>query len=209
MIILGIDSSGRQSSVCIMRDEKPIFTCVQDTGVTHSQNLLPMVENALNICGLKPQDISLFAVTHGPGSFTGIRISLAMVKGMATAKNTPCIGVSSLLSMAAATDLKGIVIPTFDARRNQIYACVVDEGEIICPDFCQDVHFLEKYIQNAKKTVFFVGDGRSLCYNIYGNFEFVSKTAPDMPCVAYGACLLAAEEYAKNGVGSHFDLTPT
>ena len=209
MIIFGLDSSSKQSSVCIMRDDKVIFSCVQDTGLTHSQNLLPMVQGALSLCGLTPADINLYAVTQGPGSFTGIRIGLALVKGMASAYNTPCIGLSSLHSLAACTYFEGRIIPSFDARRNQVYSCVIEDGEIICPDFCEDVSYLEKYIKNSEKRVFFVGDGKDLCYNRYGNFENVSKSSPAMPCIAYGACLLALKKYNEGGAATHFDLSPS
>ncbi len=209
MVILGLDCASKQSSICIQKDGKVLYRVVQATATTHSQNLMPMVANALDICGLTPKDIDLYAVTVGPGSFTGLRIGLAVVKGMASANNTPCIGVSSLLALAQCCELEGTIIPAFDARRNQVYACVVENGNVICPDSCEDVHFLEEYIKYSNGPVYFVGDGKKLCYNTYKEYTCVKPNNIEVPCIAMGACQLAEKEYAEKGAGTHFDLTPS
>ncbi len=209
MIILGLDCASKQSSVCIMKDDRIIYTAVQATNVTHSQNLLPMVQGALTVCSLKVEDISLYAVTDGPGSFTGIRIGLAAVKGMAAANNTPCIGVSSLKALAESVNLPGVVVPAFDARRNQVYACAVDSGSVLIDDFCRDVGMLEEFVKNSRKDIFFVGDGKALCYNVYSKYTCVKPCAIDMPCIAAGACRLARKEYRTSGGKSQFQLTPS
>ena len=105
LVIMGVDCSSKQSSVCIMKDDKVIYTAVQNTNTTHSRNFLPMIQAALTVCGMTPADVDLYAATVGPGSFTGLRIGLATVKGMASAYNTPCIGVSSLKALAACCEL--------------------------------------------------------------------------------------------------------
>lgn len=209
MIILGVDSSSKQSSVCIMSDGRVIFTAVQATNTTHSQNLMPMIDDALKVCSLTPKDIDLYAVTVGPGSFTGLRIGMAAVKGMASARNTPCIGVSSLQALARSVDFEGIVVPAFDARRNQVYACAMDKDKVLLDDFCRDVSRLEEFIKNSEKDIFFVGDGSTLCYNVYNNYKNVKASSAKMPCIAMGACLMAVEEYEKNGAKTHFDLSPS
>ena len=188
-----------------MQDSKPIYTCVQQTNITHSQNLLPMVESALKVCDIDIKDIDLFAVTEGPGSFTGLRIGMALVKGMATAFNTPCVGVSSLKALAKSVSLDGIVIPCFDARRNQVYCCAYDSYHLLLDDCCCDIYDIEKIIQDSKKNVFFVGDGSQLCYNIYENIENVKKHSVLMPCAAMGACLIAQEMEHT----THFSLSPS
>ncbi|MBQ3008590.1 MAG: tRNA (adenosine(37)-N6)-threonylcarbamoyltransferase complex dimerization subunit type 1 TsaB [Oscillospiraceae bacterium] len=209
MVILGVDCSSKQSSVCIMKDGRPIYTAVQSTNTTHSQNFLPMIQAALTVCSLTPADIDLYAATTGPGSFTGLRIGLAAVKGMASADNTACIGISSLKAMAACVDLDGIVVPVFDARRRQVYGAVIDGENVICDDFCRDVSYLRQYIENADKSVFFVGDGKSLCYNEYKELENVKNNSIEMPCIALGACILAEKEYETEGGKTHFELTPS
>ena len=208
MVILGVDCSSKQSSVCIMKDDRVIYTAVQATNTTHSQNFLPMIQGALTVCSLTPKDVDLYAVTLGPGSFTGLRIGLAAIKGMASANNTACIGVSSLKALAKAVDLDGIVIPVFDARRRQVYGCVMDGDNVICDDFCRDVSVLEKYM-DTEKNVYFVGDGKTLCYNTYKGYSNVKPNSIELPCIAQGACLLAKAEYELNGAKTHFDLSPS
>ena len=208
MVILGVDCSSKQSSVCIMKDDRVIYTAVQATNTTHSQNFLPMIQGALTVCSLTPKDVDLYAVTLGPGSFTGLRIGLAAIKGMASANNTACIGVSSLRALAMAVDLDGIVIPVFDARRRQVYGCVMDGDNVICDDFCRDVSVLEKYM-DTEKNVYFVGDGKTLCYNTYKGYSNVKPNSIELPCIAQGACLLAKAEYELNGAKTHFDLSPS
>lgn len=209
LVILGVDCSSKQSSVCIMQDDRVIYTAVQATNTTHSQNFLPMIQGALTVCGYTPKDVDLYAVTLGPGSFTGLRIGLAAIKGMASANSTPCIGVSSLKALAKAVDMEGIVIPAFDARRRQVYACVMDGDTVICDDFCRDVNVLEKYIKESEKDVYFVGDGKTLCYNTYKEYGNVKPNKVEMPCIAQGACILAKTEYDANGGKTHFDLSPS
>ena len=208
MVILGVDCSSKQSSVCIMKDDRVIYTAVQATNTTHSQNFLPMIQGALTVCSLTPKDVDLYAVTLGPGSFTGLRIGLAAIKGMASANNTACIGVSSLKALAKAVDLDGIVIPVFDARRRQVYGCVMDGDNVICDDFCRDVSVLENYM-DTEKNVYFVGDGKTLCYNTYKGYSNVKPNSIELPCIAQGACLLAKAEYELNGAKTHFDLSPS
>jgi len=209
LVILGVDCSSKQSSVCIMKDDKIIYTAVQNTNTTHSRNFLPMIHAALTVCSMTPADVDLYAVTTGPGSFTGLRIGMAAIKGMASASGTPCIGVSSLHALAKCVDLDCVVVPAFDARRRQVYAAVIDGDNIICDDFCRDVSVLEEYIKQTEKDVFFVGDGKTLCYNVYNTMSNVKPNSIEMPCIAMGACILAAKQYRENGAGTHFELTPS
>lgn len=209
MVILGVDCSSKQSSVCITEDGKILYTAVQATNITHSQNFLPMIDYALKTCDKTTDDIDLYAVTLGPGSFTGLRIGLAVIKGMASADNKPCIGVSSLKALAKSVDLDGVIIPVFDARRKQVYGCILDGDEVILDDFCDNVMILEDYVKNIEKNVFFIGDGKTLCYNVYGELDNVKPNKIDMPCIALGACLIAEQEYKTNGAKTHFDLTPS
>ena len=205
MLILGVDCSSKQGSVALVRDSKPLYQCVYDSNMTHSQNLLSLIENAVSVCGINKSDIDLFAVTLGPGSFTGLRIGLALVKGMAMALNKPCVGVSSLSAMAKAVDLDGVVIPCFDARRGQLYCSIIDGDTVVAEDDCRMVNDLEQFVAECKKDVFFVGDGKELCYNKFKDYENVKKHSVLMPCIAYGACLMAENMPQQ----THFELSPS
>ena len=205
MLILGVDCSSKQGSVAVVRDGKPLYQCVYDSNMTHSQNLLGLIENAVTICGVKKSDIDLFAVTLGPGSFTGLRIGIALVKGMAMALNKPCVGVSSLEAMAKSVDLDGVVIPCFDARRGQVYRSIVDNGVIVAADDCIMASELEQFVADCEKDIYFVGDGKDVCYNKFKEYKNVKNHSVMMPCIAYGACLLAENMPQQ----THFELSPS
>ena len=100
MKILALESSAVAASVALCEDETLIAQTFLNTGLTHSQTLLPMVENLLQSCGLTMADVDLVAVAEGPGSFTGLRIGVAAAKGLAWAAQLPCAGCSTLESMA-------------------------------------------------------------------------------------------------------------
>ena len=205
MLILGVDCSSKQGSVAVVRDGKPLYQCVYDSNMTHSQNLLSLIENAVTICGMGKKDIDLFAVTLGPGSFTGLRIGLALVKGMAMALDKPCVGVSSLKAMAECVDLDGVVIPCFDARRGQVYRCIMDGKEIIADDDCIMAADMEQFVKDCTKYIYFVGDGKDVCYNKFKEYENVKPHSVLIPCIAYGACLLAENMPQQ----THFELSPS
>lgn len=205
MLILGVDCSSKQGSVAIVKDGRPLYQSVYDSNMTHSQNLLSLIENAVTICGINKKDIDLFAVTLGPGSFTGLRIGLALIKGMAMALGKSCVGVSSLRAMAECVDLDGIVIPCFDARRGQVYCSITEGKNIIADDDCIMAADLENFIQDCKKDIYFVGDGKDVCYNKFNKYENVKTHSVLMPCIAYGACLLAADMPPQ----THFELSPS
>ena len=205
MLILGVDCSGKQGSVALVKDGKPVYQCTYDSNMTHSQNLLSLINNAVTVCGIKNTDIDLFAVTLGPGSFTGLRIGLALIKGMAMALDKPCVGVSSLKALTACVDFDGIVVPCFDARRGQVYCNVTDGDTIIAEDDCRMADDLEQFILAANKDVYFVGDGKDVCYNKFEKYENVKKHSVVMPCTAFGACLLAENMPHQ----THFELSPS
>ena len=93
MKILALESSAVSASVALTEDEKLVAQSFQNCGLTHSRTLLPMVENLLANCGVSLSDVDAIAVAHGPGSFTGVRIGVATVKGLALGADKPCLGV--------------------------------------------------------------------------------------------------------------------
>ena len=110
MNILAIDTAGKTAAVAVMRDDTLLYEMASNTGLTHSETLLPMVDTALKACGLTPAQLDLYAVTNGPGSFTGLRIGLAAVKGLAFPRETLCAPVSTLEALAAAHTGEGTVL---------------------------------------------------------------------------------------------------
>lgn len=169
MNILAIDTAGRTAAVAVLQDDALLYESFCNTGFTHSETLLPMVDTALKACGLTTHALDLYGVTAGPGSFTGLRIGLAAVKGLAFAENTPCAGVSTLEGLAYGMSGEGTVIAALDARRGQVYWAGFDlAGHArLTEDDAAPVEALGDFIANCKKPLFFVGDGAALCYNTY------------------------------------------
>ena len=121
MTVLGLDCAGKTAGVALCRDGELFYESRLCAGFTHSETLLPLCEEALRACRLSLQDISLLAVTAGPGSFTGLRIGLATVKGLAFAHGTPCAGVSTLEALAFCAPPVGSCVCALDARRGEVY----------------------------------------------------------------------------------------
>ena len=127
MKVLGIDTTAGVASVAVTENGKILSSFDLDSGNTHSKTLLPMISSSLKALSLAPSDVDLYTVSAGPGSFTGVRIGAATVKGLAFAKDTPCVGVSSLAAMAEnLRSLKGIVCPVINARSSRVFTAIFE-----------------------------------------------------------------------------------
>ena len=170
MLILAFETSAKAASVALSDGEKLLGESYQNTGLTHSQTLLPMAQDLLKSCGYTPQQVESVAVAAGPGSFTGIRIGVAAAKGFAWGKELPCYGVSTLEAMALNLGAyEGLVVPVMDARRSQVYTAtfLAEKGALnrLCEDRAVSLEQLGEELKNYEKCVFLVGDGSNLCYN--------------------------------------------
>ena len=129
MKLLALESSAKAASCAVLEDGGVIASAWQATGLTHSRTLLPMVEDMLRNSGLAAGEMDALAVAAGPGSFTGLRIGIATVKGLAWAADKPCVPVSTLEAMAwPLAHMEGTVVCAMDARRQQIYNAVFRAG---------------------------------------------------------------------------------
>lgn len=165
MKILSVDSSSVSASVSITENGITLAESFINNGLTHSQTLMPMVEKTLKDSGVSIKDIDLFAITNGPGSFTGVRIGIASVKGMADALNKKCMAISTL--EAIAEPLKNedsIACAVMDARCNQVYTAIFENGKRLCEDKAVLIDELGVELKNYNKKVVFIGDGSVLCY---------------------------------------------
>lgn len=170
MKILAIDSSACAASVAIMDNEKLLSEFYLNVGLTHSQTLMPLVSSALECAGLSCTNIDLFVVTNGPGSFTGVRIGVAAIKGLAQAVNRKCVGVSTLEAMAY--NLLGtecIACCVMDARCEQVYTAMflvnMDSVCRITQDSAMKISELSEQINKCSQPVVLVGDGAQMCYD--------------------------------------------
>ena len=166
MKILALESSAVSASVALTEDEKLVAQSFQNCGLTHSRTLLPMAESLLANCGVPLGEVDAFAV--GPGSFTGVRIGVATVKGLALGTDKPCIGVSTLEAMAwGARALGGLLCCVMDARAGQVYNALfaIEDGapRRLCRDRALKLTELGEEIDRT--PYFLVGDGAELCYN--------------------------------------------
>ncbi|MEE1283868.1 MAG: tRNA (adenosine(37)-N6)-threonylcarbamoyltransferase complex dimerization subunit type 1 TsaB [Acutalibacteraceae bacterium] len=166
--ILAVESSAVCASVAVCDNGRIISENYINAGLTHSQTLMPMVKSCMDTAGVTLDDIDLIAVAHGPGSFTGVRIGIAAVKGIAFGGKA-CCGVSTLEAMAY--NLKGIdcvALCAMDARCSQVYMAMFDcENDVLrlCEDKAVMIAEIPEMIKNFKKDVIILGDGAELCYN--------------------------------------------
>ena len=121
MLILAFESSAKAASVALVCDGVLVSQYSQCSALTHSRTLLPMAEDMLKNAEISLDNVDVIAVAHGPGSFTGIRIGVSTVKGLAWAANKLCVGVSTLEAMAwHGLAHGGYICPVMDARRSAL-----------------------------------------------------------------------------------------
>lgn len=203
MLILGLESSAKAASAALCRDGELIAQYSQCSGLTHSRTLLPMVEDLLRNTETRLDDVDAVAVARGPGSFTGIRIGVAAVKGLCWASEKPVIGVSTLAAMAwngAAAGEGSLICCCMDARRQQVYNALFEIRDAkparLVPDRAISLEELARELEKYEKRVFLVGDGAKLCYNRLGELGIAGTIAPEpvLQQSAYGVCRAAEDE---------------
>ena len=164
MKILALDSTAVTASVALCEDEALLAEYTIRNGNTHSETLLPMVESILHFFGITPQQIDLFAASAGPGSFTGVRIGAATVKGLSFDSGKPCIGVSTLEALAQnLSAMDGLICPVMNARRKQVYTalfrCKNGVMERLMPDSAIAIAELDEILSAYEEPVLLCGDG--------------------------------------------------
>ncbi len=162
MILFCLDTSGPVAGVAIIQDGAVRYEAMAVNKFTHSQSILPMTEEAFRHTGLEVGQTDFFAVTIGPGSFTGVRIGVSTVKGLAHAAGKPCVPVDALEAMAAGlTPFHGVICPIQDARAGQVYGAAFAGGtlERLLAD---EPIKLEEYLDKVSafgRDMLFLGDG--------------------------------------------------
>lgn len=190
MKILGIDSSGMVASVAIVQDDVIIAEYTMNHKKTHSETLLPMIDEIVKTSETKLEELDAIAIAAGPGSFTGLRIGAATAKGLAMAVDKPIIPIKTCEGLAFNMwGAEGLVCPIIDARRNQVYTGlyrVKGNVEVILEQQPMDIHELIEYINNYSKRreaseggpaegVSFLGDGVAI-------YKDVIWKEIDIPC---------------------------
>ena len=167
MKILAIDTSSEICSVAILEDERVIDEINLDNGRTHSENLMPLIDEILKRNNFLVSDINLLACSVGPGSFTGIRIGVSSIKPIAEVLNLKIASVTSLVTLARNVEGKEkIIVSLIDARNDQVYCGVFDSNynkleEYMADDINEIINSISKY-----SNITFVGDGAMLHQNL-------------------------------------------
>lgn len=182
MNILAVDTSSKTASVCILKDKKVVAESFCNASLTHSQTFMVMVENAFEISKTDLKEIDYFAITKGPGSFTGLRIGIGSIKAMAQVLNKPCVGVSSLEGLAHNISFfDGLVCPVMDARCNQVYTALFksENGKLerIMEDTPLKIIELGEKLKSYNKNIYLVGCGADI------TFDILKDTIPNLKVV--------------------------
>ena len=205
MKILALETSAKSVSAAVVENGAVLASSYQNTGLTHSRTLMPLVDGMLRAADLKLEQMELIAVAQGPGSFTGLRIGVSAAKGLAWAKELPCCGVSTLLAMAQnLRHMDGTIVCAMDARRNQVYNAVfrAENGQLtrLTEDRAVSLAELADELKNAEGAKFVVGDGAKLCYTYLTQQGIPCRMAPAALVMQNAVGVgLAAEELAAEG----------
>nr|WP_326166915.1 tRNA (adenosine(37)-N6)-threonylcarbamoyltransferase complex dimerization subunit type 1 TsaB [uncultured Oscillibacter sp.] len=205
MRILALETAAKAVSAAITEDGKVLASGYQDTGLTHSRTLMPIVEGLLRNTGMTVGDLDAVAVSAGPGSFTGVRIGVSAAKGLAFAGDKPCIGVSTLAALARNVAFAGgLIVCAMDARRQQVYNALFEARDgapaRLTPDRAIALADLAEALRDDPRPKTVLGDGGQMC------FDYL--TAAGVPCRLAPAHLvkedavsvaLEAEELARAG----------
>lgn len=204
MLILALESSAVAASAAIWKDHALIGETYCNTKQTHSQTLMPMVSGLLSFCGVSLSDLDVLAVSAGPGSFTGIRIGISCIKGMALPNNIPCCGISTLAAIAQnMVSLEGkIICAVMDARCGQVYNALfrIENGKTIrlCNDRAISIASLKEECASYGDQLVLAGDGAVLCHKEF--LQFGAILAPETLRYQRASSVAAlAEKEAEEG----------
>ena len=216
MKILAIDSTAGVASVAVSEGERLLGSFNVNNGLTQSELLLPMAEALLKTLKLSFSDIELLACTVGPGSFTGVRIGTALIKGIAFGRDVPCVGVSTLEALAEnLTPLSGIYAPCMDARRAQVYNALFRfEGSKLTrltPDRAIPAAELAAELSSMGEKVYLSGDGYEVARAAMAALGLEAEETPK-ELILSSACSVARVALRKYEAGeytSDLALSPT
>lgn len=183
--LLAVESSAGPASCAVLRrengTEQIVCTASVNNRLTHSQTLMPMIDDMLKNAAMSFSDITHLAVAVGPGSFTGVRIGVAAVKGLSFPNDLPCVAVSTLAGMARRFEgvpYTGLILTAMDARCRQIYTALfsVQNGKIerLTPDEALPLEEVKSRLEGQAGPIMVVGDGAAITY------AALCETVPDL-----------------------------
>jgi tRNA threonylcarbamoyladenosine biosynthesis protein TsaB len=214
MLTLAFDTSSRTAAVAVLQDDTILYDSVNNTGLNHSEVLMPSIEYALRQLRIKISDIDLFACTIGPGSFTGLRIGVSTLKGLMLATGKPACGVSTLAAVALnlGTTSK-LICSMIDAGRGQVYVAYFryNDKNILQKISEEKAGNPKEIIDNTEKNTLFVGDGVIKYADIIKNikspeFSIASDLQHYVRASAVG--ILGSKKFAVNDLLDASTLVP-
>lgn len=189
MILLAADTSGASCACCLTRDSELLAESFLSVGLTHSQTFMPVLDAMMNRTGIRYEDVDVFAVSVGPGSFTGIRIGVTTIKTMAMLQEKPAVPVSSLYALAYPffSQENVLVVPVIDARNRRVFTAAYQKEETVIPETAGAVELLFSEITSFLETrrtgrVLFCGDAAETCCK-----EAQASGIPALACPPFGA----------------------
>lgn len=216
MRILAVDTSTNVASVAILEDEKVIgeFNC--NTGKTHSQKLMPMIQSLLEKVCLSANDIDAYAASVGPGSFTGLRIGVTTIKAMAFAAGKPVISVYTLDALAYNVAMsKAIICPIIDARNNQVFTALYKfkDGNLEKLTDYLGIHINElvELIRSMEGDIVLLGDACGLHRDYFTTQlgKRVSIAPPNLAQASASSVALCAQKLVIQGkLENCYDMVP-
>lgn len=203
MLILGIEAAAKVAGAAVYEDGRILAASSTNSGLTHSETLLPMIDEVLREAGRQLDQVDYLALTNGPGSFTGLRIGAATAKGLGLGAGIKIIPVCTLESLANNTAWKeGIIrVATMDARRHQVYCAAYDQnGTLIEPDTIPPLELAGK-LKKTRGPLLFMGDAADLYHDLFASelgsrYHIAPSHLKDLS--AASLCSLAAEKVARD-----------
>jgi tRNA threonylcarbamoyladenosine biosynthesis protein TsaB len=217
MIILAFDGTAKCASCAVMRDDACLGEYNIDNGLTQSELLLPMAESLMKSLKISFSAVDMYATSVGPGSFTGVRIGAALVKGLAFGRNIPCASISTLDALAEnARGLTGIIVPVMDARRGQVYTalfkCDGENMEKLTEDMAISILDLGEMLREyADQRIYLVGDGYEVARKGLTSNGLKIKITPHGMRNESAASVgrVALRQYNEGKTVSDIELSPT
>lgn len=215
MKILGIDTSTMAANVAVLEDDKLICEYTINTKKTHSQKLMPMIENMLKLSDIEIKDIDAIGICVGPGSFTGLRIGMATAKAMAHINNIPLIGVNSLEILGSNIDFcNKKICSILDAQRNQVYTCKyvieANKSKSLEDIKIMPIDDLLQELSDTNEEWVILGEA---VYKYKEKIEAISNIAISSPdnniTKASSLCIVAKDKFEQNvEVHNCYDINP-
>ncbi len=216
MLCLSLETSTKSCSVALVEDDKTLGEVVLNNDMTHSQTLIPAVDMLLNLAQKKLEDVDLMGVAVGPGSFTGLRIGIATVKGLAFGRRIPVVGVSTLEGLAQNSNcINSYVVPILNARRNQVYTALyqynTDKYQGLINECVIKLDELVDKLLAFEGNFTFTGDGVPIFKKQL--MEYLGKRAqfiPEFNCIPKATSIgfLAIKRFNEKGGDDLFTIKP-